>query len=51
MNSELRGAIYRKHMFYSQYTKTLEKFGKHRNLAGNEIFSRSQLKLSVSKFL
>ena len=21
MNSELRGAIYRKHMFYSQYTK------------------------------
>jgi hypothetical protein len=37
MNSELREAIYRKHMFYSQYTKnrntkTLEKFRKQRNL-------------------
>jgi hypothetical protein len=37
MNSELRGAIYRKHMFYSQYTKnhntkTWEKFRKQRNL-------------------
>jgi hypothetical protein len=37
MNSELRGAIYRKHMLYSQYTKnrntkTWEKFRKQRNL-------------------
>ena len=37
MNSELRGTIYRKHMFYSQYTKnrnikTWEKFRKQRNL-------------------
>jgi hypothetical protein len=32
MNSELREAIYRKHMFYSQYTKTWEKFRKQRNL-------------------
>ena len=36
MNSELRGAIYRKHMFYSQYTKndstkTWGKFRKQRN--------------------
>ena len=37
MNSELRGAIYRKHMLYSQYTKTRntktwEKFRKQRNM-------------------
>jgi hypothetical protein len=37
MNSELRGAIYRKHMLYTQYTKqrnakTWEKFRQQRNL-------------------
>ena len=44
MNSELRGVIYRKHMFYSQYTKnrntkTWEKFRKIQKAAksGNKI--------------
>jgi hypothetical protein len=37
MNSDLRGAIYRKHMLYTQYTKqrnakTWEKFRQQRNL-------------------
>jgi hypothetical protein len=37
MNSELRGAIYRKYMLYTQYTKqrnakTWEKFRQQRNL-------------------
>jgi hypothetical protein len=37
MNSEIRGAIYRKHMLYAQYTKqrnakTWEKFRQQRNL-------------------
>ena len=37
MNSELRGAIYRKHMLYFQYTKTRNtKHGK--NLESSEIW-------------
>jgi hypothetical protein len=55
MNSELRGAIYRKHMLYNQYTKqrnakTWEKFRQQRNLV-TKLKKKSMKKLFFGTLL
>jgi hypothetical protein len=56
MNNELRGAIYRKHMLYAQYTKqrnvkTWEKFRQQRNLLSKSLEIHQCLQINLSMMI